>query len=58
MAEKKLLDQLRDVLRTRHYSYRTEQTYMDWCRIILFHDKRHPKDMGESRCRRRTARLF
>ena len=49
MAEKKLLDQLRDVLRTRHYSYRTEQTYVDWCRrFILFHDKRHPKDMGES----------
>jgi len=45
---KKLLDVVRDVLRTKHYSYRTEQTYVDWIkRYILFHQKRHPKDMGE-----------
>jgi hypothetical protein len=44
---KKLLDQMRDVLRSRHYSYRTEETYLDWVRrYILFHSKRHPKDMG------------
>jgi len=44
---KKLLDIVRDVLRTKHYSYRTEQTYLDWIkRYILFHQKRHPKDMG------------
>jgi len=44
---KKLLDVVRDVLRTKHYSYRTEQTYVDWIkRYILFHQKRHPKDMG------------
>jgi integron integrase len=44
---KKLLDQLQDTLRTMHYSYRTEQTYLDWVRrFILFHKKRHPKDMG------------
>jgi len=44
---KKLLDQVRDVLRLKHYSYRTEQSYVDWItRYILFHDKRHPKDMG------------
>jgi Phage integrase, N-terminal SAM-like domain len=44
---KKLLDQVREALRTRHYSYRTEQTYMDWIkRYILFRAKRHPKDMG------------
>ena len=44
---KKLLDQLRDVLRLKHYSYRTEQTYVDWVhRFICFHSKRHPKDMG------------
>jgi hypothetical protein len=31
----------------RHYSYRTEQTYVDWIkRYIFFHNKRHPKDMG------------
>jgi len=34
------------VLRTKHYSYRTEQAYPDWIeRYILFHHKRHPKDM-------------
>jgi integron integrase len=44
---KKILDQLRDVLRLKHYSYRTEQTYLDWAyRFIVFHNKRHPKDMG------------
>jgi integron integrase len=44
---KKLLDQARDVLRLKHYSYRTEETYLDWIRrYILFHQKRHPNDMG------------
>jgi len=44
---KKLLDQMRETLQAQHYSFRTEKTYIDWCRrFILFHDKRHPKDMG------------
>lgn len=44
---KKLLDQLRDAIRQKNYSYRTEQAYTDWVkRFIIFHDKRHPKDMG------------
>jgi hypothetical protein len=44
---RKLLDQVSDAIRTKHYSYRTEQTYKDWIkRFILFHHKRHPKDMG------------
>jgi integron integrase len=44
----KLLDQVRDVIRKRHYSIRTEQAYADWIRrFILFHKKQHPKDMGE-----------
>jgi integron integrase len=44
---KKLLDQVRDALRLKHYSYRTEQSYVDWIkRFVLFHKKRHPKDMG------------
>ncbi|PZO57653.1 MAG: integron integrase [Phormidesmis priestleyi] len=44
---KKLLDQVREVIRVKHYSYRTEETYVQWIRrYILFHDKRHPKDMG------------
>ena len=43
----KLLDQVRDRLRVKHYSIRTEQVYVDWIkRFIRFHDKRHPKDMG------------
>ena len=43
----KLLDQARDQLRTRHYSYRTEQTYLHWIKqFILFHDKRHPSLLG------------
>ena len=45
---KKLLDQVSEALRTKHYAYRTEETYVDWIkRYILFHKKRHPKDMGE-----------
>ena len=45
--DKKLLDQLRDAIRAKHYSYRTEQTYSDWCkRYILYHQKRHPAEMG------------
>jgi integron integrase len=43
----KLLDQVRDVLRKRHYSIRTEQAYVDWIkRYIFFHEKRHPQEMG------------
>lgn len=43
----RLLDQVRNKLRVKHYSIRTEQTYTDWIkRYIYFHDKRHPKDMG------------
>jgi integron integrase len=43
----KLLDRLREVIRTRHYSIRTESAYHDWVRrFILFHDKRHPREMG------------
>ena len=44
---KKLLDQLRDAIRLKHYAYRTEETYAQWVRrYILFHDKRHPNEMG------------
>ena len=44
----KLLDQVRDVIRRKHYSIRTEQTYCDWIRrFILFHQKRHPAEMAE-----------
>ena len=43
----KLLDRMRAEIRVRHYSIRTEEAYIDWARrYILFHEKRHPKDMG------------
>ena len=45
-APKKLLEQVRDTLRLKHYSIRTEKSYISWIkRYILFHNKRHPKDM-------------
>jgi integron integrase len=48
MNKPRLLDQLRDSLRVRHYSRRTEATYLYWVRrFILFHQKRHPLEMGE-----------
>jgi len=46
---KKLLDQVRDVIQLKHYSYRTEETYVQWIRrYILFHNKRHPLEMGRA----------
>jgi hypothetical protein len=45
----KLLDRVRDVIRLKHYSIRTEQSYTDWIRrFILFHGKRHPLEMAEA----------
>ncbi|MFH1991202.1 MAG: phage integrase N-terminal SAM-like domain-containing protein [Pseudomonadota bacterium] len=45
---KKLLDQARDILRLRHYSIRTEASYLSRIkRYIIYHGKRHPKDMGK-----------
>jgi repressor LexA len=44
----KLLDQVREAIRARHYSLRTEEAYVSWIkRFILFHGKRHPLEMGE-----------
>ncbi|MDP2883290.1 MAG: integron integrase [Azonexus sp.] len=43
----KLLDQVRNRIRVKHYSIRTETQYLNWIRrFILFHDKRHPREMG------------
>jgi hypothetical protein len=40
---KKLLAEVRDAIRLKHYSYRTEQAYAGWIeRCIHFHDVRHP----------------
>ncbi len=48
MDKPRLLDQVRDALRVRHYSLRTEASYLQWIkRFILFHHKRHPLEMGE-----------
>src|SRR5207248_11218427 len=45
----KLLDRVRDVLRRKHYRFRTERTYTDWIkRFIIYHGKRHPKEMAEA----------
>ncbi|MDZ4877117.1 MAG: hypothetical protein CLLPBCKN_006552 [Chroococcidiopsis cubana SAG 39.79] len=44
---RKLIDQVRDILRVKHYSYRTEESYVYWIRrYILFDQKRHPREMG------------
>lgn len=44
----RLLEQVRERIRVKHYSLRTEQAYLRWIkRYILFHDKRHPRDMGK-----------
>ena len=46
-AKRKLLDVVREKIRAKHYSYRTEQQYLAWIRrFILYNAKRHPRDMG------------
>ncbi len=48
MQKRKLLDQVRDKIRFKHYSIKTEQSYVSWIkRYIIFHQKQHPKDMGK-----------
>jgi integrase len=45
----KLLEQVRQAIRTRHYSYMTEKAYVGWIkRFIFFHNKRHPAEMAEA----------
>lgn len=45
----KLLDRVRDALRARHYSRRTEETYVQWIRrFVVFHSVKHPAEMGEA----------
>jgi integron integrase len=56
--EPRLLDRVRASIRTKHYSIRTEQAYVDWIRrFILFHDKRHPIEMGKSEIERFLSHL-
>lgn len=43
----KLLDQVRNLMRLRHLSHKTERAYISYIKeFILFHNKRHPKEMG------------
>ncbi len=47
-SKSQFLNTIREAIRLRHYSLRTEDAYVLWCkRFILFHNKRHPSDMGE-----------
>jgi len=47
--ESPFLNRLRDIIRTKQYSIRTEKSYVDWVRrFILFHNKRHPEELGEA----------
>ncbi len=49
MSKPRLLDEVRSVLRVKHYSIRTEEAYTQWIkRFIFFHNKKHPADMGEA----------
>lgn len=51
-GEPKFLDQVADACRVKHVAYRTEQAYVGWVkRFILFHNKRHPSEMGASEVR-------
>src|SRR4029077_20078961 len=48
-AKPKLLDQVREAIRMRHYSPKTEESYIHWIRrFIFFHNKRHPAEMREN----------
>jgi integron integrase len=50
---KKLMDEAREAFRLHHYSYRTEESYLQWIRrYILFNDKRHPREMGAEEIQR------
>jgi integrase len=54
----RLLDRVRFAVRARHYSRRTEKAYVHWIRkFILFHDKRHPNEMGEDEVTRFLSNL-
>ena len=51
-AKPRLLDQVREQIRYRHYSIRTERSYVEWVKqFVLFHGKRHPKEMGADEIR-------
>ena len=58
MPTPRLLDQVRTAIRVKHFSLSTERAYVGWVRrFILFHRKRHPKDMGEDEIRQFISHL-
>lgn len=58
MAEKKILDLVRESIRLKHYSIRTEEAYVNWIkRYILFHNKKHPVDLSEVHIRKYLSHL-
>jgi len=49
---KQNLDRVREAIRLRHYSHWTEDAYVGWIRrFIVFHGKRHPRELGQPRSR-------
>ena len=53
MVTPRLLDRVHDATRVRHYSLRTQQTYIQWIkRFIYSHNKRHPDEMGKKEIER------
>ena len=57
-TQPRLLDQVRDRIRLKHYSIRTEEAYVEWIRrFILFHDKCHPREMGAAEVERFLTHL-
>src|SRR5256885_7800074 len=58
MPTPKLLDQVRTVVRVRHFSLSTERSYVSWIRrFILFHHRKHPKEMAEPEIRQFISHL-
>jgi integron integrase len=58
MSSPRLLDQVRTVIRVKHFSLSTERAYVSWIRrFILFHHKRHPKEMAEPEIRQFISHL-
>jgi hypothetical protein len=59
MSSSRLLDQVRDRLRVKHYSMRTEDTYLQWIRrFIFFRGKKHPREMGSPQVEAFLSRLI
>lgn len=58
LGEPRFLDQVANACRLRHFAYSTEQSYVAWAkRFILFHSKRHPKDIGTANCHSRRRQM-